>query len=170
MVQQLHDLHLHIMVSMWSKFASNTSFYQQMANNSFLVGDSEWFDASHPAARALFDSYAQAAFLHIGVDGLWLDATEPEGYPHKDQQLYVGEGNHNWNSYSFYVTGAINHRHMFHSSTDTNAHVYGIRASDESLSLTDTFILTRSAYTGQQRHGAVLWSGDIEGTWFALRR
>ena len=102
MVKQLHDLNLHIMVSMWSKFATNTTFYQQMANNSLLIGNSEWFDASNPEARSLFLEYAQRAFLDIGVDALWLDATEPEEYPQKDQQLYVGEGNRNWNSYSFF--------------------------------------------------------------------
>ena len=30
--------------------------------------------------------------------------------------------------------------------------------------------LTRSAYTGQQRYGAILWSGDIEASWDTLRR
>jgi alpha-glucosidase (family GH31 glycosyl hydrolase) len=27
------------------------------------------------------------------------------------------------------------------------------------------FILTRSAYAGQQRNAAVTWSGDVTGTW-----
>ena len=30
--------------------------------------------------------------------------------------------------------------------------------------------LTRSAYTGQQRFGAVLWSGDVSATWDTLKR
>ena len=30
------------------------------------------------------------------------------------------------------------------------------------------FILTRSAYAGQQRNSAVTWSGDIQGTWNVL--
>jgi alpha-D-xyloside xylohydrolase len=32
------------------------------------------------------------------------------------------------------------------------------------------FILTRSAYSGQQRNGAVSWSGDIQGTWAVFQR
>ncbi len=32
------------------------------------------------------------------------------------------------------------------------------------------FILTRSAYSGQQRNGAVTWSGDITGDWATFKR
>ena len=32
------------------------------------------------------------------------------------------------------------------------------------------FILTRSAFAGQQRYGAAMWSGDITSTWTALRQ
>src|SRR5262249_61156806 len=31
------------------------------------------------------------------------------------------------------------------------------------------FILTRSAFAGQQHYGAAVWSGDISSTWTALR-
>jgi alpha-D-xyloside xylohydrolase len=31
-------------------------------------------------------------------------------------------------------------------------------------------ILTRSAFAGQQRYGAVVWSGDITSTWTAMRK
>lgn len=32
------------------------------------------------------------------------------------------------------------------------------------------FSLTRSAFAGQQRTGAALWTGDTAGTWDMLRR
>jgi alpha-D-xyloside xylohydrolase len=32
------------------------------------------------------------------------------------------------------------------------------------------FLLTRSAFLGQQRNGATVWSGDVYGSWWALRR
>jgi alpha-D-xyloside xylohydrolase len=32
------------------------------------------------------------------------------------------------------------------------------------------FILTRSAFAGQQRYGAAVWSGDITSTWTAMRQ
>ncbi len=32
------------------------------------------------------------------------------------------------------------------------------------------FLLTRSAFMGQQRNGATVWSGDVYSSWWALRR
>ena len=32
------------------------------------------------------------------------------------------------------------------------------------------FLLTRSAFLGQQRDGATVWSGDVYSSWWALRR
>lgn len=32
------------------------------------------------------------------------------------------------------------------------------------------FILTRSAFAGQQRYAAATWSGDIQGSWAVLRK
>jgi alpha-D-xyloside xylohydrolase len=32
------------------------------------------------------------------------------------------------------------------------------------------FLLTRSAFMGQQRNGAAVWSGDVYSSWWALRR
>ncbi len=54
--------------------------------------------------------------LNKGVDGLWMDATEPE-------------------------------------------------LADKRVT-----ILTRSAFTGQQRNGAITWSGDINASYDVLRR
>jgi hypothetical protein len=34
-------------------------------------------------ARALFFNFSSAAHFSIGADALWLDATEPEGFPHE---------------------------------------------------------------------------------------
>ena len=31
------------------------------------------------------------------------------------------------------------------------------------------FLLTRSAFLGQQRNGATVWSGDVYSSWWALR-
>ena len=40
------------------------------------------------------------------------------------------------------------------------------RAVDSSKRI---FILTRSAFAGQQRYGANTWSGDVTSSWTALR-
>ena len=86
------------------------------------------------------------------MDSLWLDATEPEALPNRDAMLYMGSGNLLMNPYSLFVTSAIH---------DGLANDYPERR---------IFSLTRSSYAGQQRTGAVVWSGDIAGAWDSLAK
>ena len=59
----------------------------------------------------------------------------------------LGHGARQLNAYSLMTTEAV---------------YGGQRQSDLSKRV---FILTRSAFAGQQRNGAATWSGDIEATW-----
>jgi alpha-D-xyloside xylohydrolase len=89
MVKQLEDINMHLMVSVWSKFDYKTKaggfgendFWQQMNSSGFVIGGSQYYDPYNPAARELFYSFSKKAMFDIGVDALWLDATEPEGLP-----------------------------------------------------------------------------------------
>ena len=108
-------------------------------------------DAWNPKASTRFFEYSKEAHFDIGVDSLWLDATEPENNPHKDKQIYLGEGNAYWNTFSLEVSKAIHN---------------GLKHYDDRR----VFSLTRSSFAGQQRYGATLWSGDITSSWDSLRR
>jgi len=88
----------------------------------------------------------------IGVDALWLDATEPENFPNENNPMFIGSGNANWNTYSFFVTGAV---------ADNLDRDYPNKR---------VFSLTRSSFAGQQRNRGVVWSGDIYGGWESYRR
>eukprot|EP01063_Lacrimia_lanifica_P028086 TRINITY_DN4040_c0_g1_i1.p1 TRINITY_DN4040_c0_g1~~TRINITY_DN4040_c0_g1_i1.p1 ORF type:complete len:863 (+),score=249.28 TRINITY_DN4040_c0_g1_i1:49-2637(+) len=153
MVQDLHDRNVHFMVSVWSKFDAKTTFYKQMDAKGWLLQD--YYDAWNPAARELFYKFSKDAHFDIGVDALWLDATEPEFYPHKDKRCAAGSANRVFNSFSLETTTAI---------------ADGLRRDFPDAQGARVFSLTRSSYAGQQRTGAALWSGDISGTWEALRR
>ena len=48
--------------------------------------------------------------------------------------------------------------------------VYEGQRSEENGSDKRVFNLTRSAWTGQQKYGAVMWSGDTAASWETLRR
>jgi len=152
MISGLHELGMNFMVSVWSRFDEKTKFYQPMKARGLLIHNTTWFDPWNPRARELFFSYARKNHFDIGADYLWLDATEPEDYPHKDQTVYLGHGNEYWNTYSLQVSKAI---------------YDGLQKCDHRRR---TFSLTRSSFAGQQRYGATLWSGDILGTWDSLRR
>ena len=108
----------------------------------------------------MFYSFSKASHFSIGVESLWLDATEPEGLPNLDRPCSldadgVGSGTRLMNSYSLKTTQAI-----ADGLRRDYAHAQGRRV----------FSLTRSSFAGQQRTGAALWSGDISGSWDSLRR
>jgi len=90
--------------------------------------------------------------FQLGVDGWWLDATEPEGDILKNNQTFMGPGNALRNAYPLYVTRAV------------------FQGQRETAAAKRVVILTRSAFPGQQRNATAVWSGDIAGDWETFRR
>mmetsp|Transcript_70426 Transcript_70426/g.199700 ORF Transcript_70426/g.199700 Transcript_70426/m.199700 type:complete len:884 (-) Transcript_70426:91-2742(-) len=166
MVKDLQQLGMHFMVSVWSKFDGNTDFYAKMDKAGWLLESTaenvsapqlpqRYYDAWNPDAQKLFYSFSKTAHFSIGVDSLWLDATEPENFPNLNAPTYMGSGNAVMNSYSLWTTQAI---------------ADGLRQDYPEAQGARVFSLTRSSFAGQQRTGAALWSGDISGCWDSLRR
>ena len=155
MVAELKAEHVQLMVSVWSKFDEKTSFFKDMTASGFMLNGTQYYDAWNAAARERFYGYSKKAMFDIGVEMLWLDATEPEGFPNKDHMTALGSGNALMNSYSLMTTKAI---------------ADGLRRDFADAQGARVFSLTRSSFAGQQSTGAALWSGDISGAWDSLRR
>jgi alpha-D-xyloside xylohydrolase len=109
-------------------------------------------DFFNPQARTAFWSELNNGIFHQGMDGWWMDASEPEYDALKDKQTFLGSGNSLRNAYPLYVTQAM---------------YEGQRATTDRKRVV---ILTRSAFAGQQRNAAASWSGDISANWITLRR
>jgi len=152
MLDQLHANDLHMMISIWSRFGEDTDVYKQMRAQFFLIPGEPWTDFFNPAAQAAFWSNLKNGIFADGMDSWWMDASEPEFDVLKDKQTFLGSGNSVRNAYPLYVTKAIYEGQR--STTDRKRVV----------------ILTRSAFTGQQRNAAASWSGDISANWITLRR
>lgn len=73
----------------------------------------------------------------------------------QNQIVAAGSANQVFNSYSLLTSFAISE-----GLREVYPHAQGRRV----------FSLTRSSFAGQQRTGAALWSGDISGSWDAMRR
>ena len=73
----------------------------------------------------------------------------------QNQVVAAGSANLLFNSYSLLTSAAISD---------------GLRQSYPQAQGRRVFSLTRSSFAGQQRTGAALWSGDISGSWDAMRR
>ena len=163
-IHKLHDLyHLHLMISVWGKFYPGSPDnpdrnYDLMKERNQLYppepDSSRYYDAFSPAGRSLYWSQLRDQIFSKGVDAWWLDASEPEVDMYAFRKVDTAQGR-----------GALllNAWPLMHT-----AGVY----TGQRTAVPDkrVFILTRSAYAGQQRNAAATWSGDITGDWDTFGR
>jgi alpha-D-xyloside xylohydrolase len=161
MMHELHANHMHLIISVWARFDVGCSnwlqlkdadaLYPQVLNNVYPPGKGQWYDPFNPVGRRIYWDQISKALFSKGIDGWWLDASEPELSGH-------------WGEFQNYMTAdgpgfkVFNAYPLMH----TTAVYQGQRAQ---ISKKRVFILTRSGYAGQQRNAAVTWSGDIQATW-----
>lgn len=153
MIAQLHALHFKYMISVWSD-PQGVVGGALAAMPHGLIPRSQWMDVFNPAVRRLRWKYMDEAFFSIGADGWWQDATEPgdDGNSLSDRQCYLGSGNRVRNAYPLFASEAA---YVGQRSMKSGKRVV---------------ILTRSAYPGEQRYAAAVWSGDIRGDWLTFAR
>jgi hypothetical protein len=121
------------------------------------VAGAHVYDATNPEARDIYWEHLPGKLLAQGWDAFWLDSAEPEEYwPHmgdailSSRQLAIGNGAEFTNVFPLVHTlGVQDHW----------------KAQNPSKRV---FLLTRSAFLGQQRVGATVWSGDVYGTYWGL--
>ena len=175
MVRQLHeDLNTHIMISVWPKFYVGIEHYKEFEKNGWLymrnvekkerdwVGKgylSTFYDAYSEGARKLFWKQINEKLFSKDFDAWWLDATEPDVHSNLSQEEYLlrigptalGTSARYRNSFSL-----MNAKGIYEGQRQTDP--------DKRV-----FILTRSAYAGQQRYAAATWSGDVVTRWYDLK-
>lgn len=166
MVRTLHQWHVHVPVSVWPRFDPDTANARELDSagglfpptykNVYPNGFGRWYDAWNPKAREIYWDQIRRGYGTLGFDTWWLDASEAElgGKWGEMRELgtAVGSGAEVYNSYPLLHTTAV-HDGMRRDLPDKRV-----------------MILTRSAYSGQQRNGALTWSGDTQGTWDSFRK
>jgi alpha-D-xyloside xylohydrolase len=152
MMEQFHAMDEHVPISVWSRFGEDSDVYKRMSAKSLLVPGTPWTDFFNPEAQTAFWAELNKGIFALGMDGWWMDASEPEFDILKGRQTFLGSGESVRNAYPLYVTKAI---------------YEGQRATTDRKRVV---IFTRSAYTGQQRNAAISWSGDISGNWITFQR
>jgi len=152
MMDQFHALDEHVPISVWSRFGEDSDIYKRMSAKSLLVAGTPWVDFFNPEAQKTFWAELNTGLFDYGLDGWWMDASEPEFDILKGRQTFLGSGESVRNAYPLFVTKAIYEGQR--STTDRKRVV----------------IFTRSAYTGQQRYAAISWSGDISANWITFQR
>ncbi len=166
MIETIHGMNSHIMISIWPNFATTSEVYRDMKSKGFLItSDNDesrgLYDAYNPKARELYWDWLNKNMFSIGMDAWWMDATEPEvkGETLEERiKIFEDLGKNHLGSMA---------RYMLPFSLMSTKGVYeNQRATTDKKRVC---ILTRSAFAGQQRYGAVSWSGDIHAQWYVLR-
>jgi alpha-D-xyloside xylohydrolase len=158
-LKQLHDEHMHAMISVWAVMDPQSKNYQQLKAEGFTIPGLSVYDASNPKARDAYWDLLVGKLFSQGWDGFWLDSTEPAASNDGpcdavlfDHQLSIGSGARYTNVFPLlHAEGVYQH---WRATTDQKR----------------VFILTRSAFLGQQRDAAAIWSGDVYGTFMTLAR
>jgi alpha-D-xyloside xylohydrolase len=175
MVKKLHDsLHARIMISIWPKFYVGTKHYDEFREKGWLFlhniekGVRDWvgpgyvstfMDPFSAGARDLYWKQVNENLFRRGIDAWWLDSTEPDLQSNvSDSEMLLrmnpnalGTAARYENAYSLMMTKGV-YENQRKTSPDQRV-----------------FILTRSAYAGQQRYASASWSGDVATRWYDLR-
>ncbi len=169
MIDQLHAENFHLMISVWPFFEPGSAVYDEMEKRGWFVDKFKFakppyhtngmavYDATNPEARKYYWQLMDKALFNIGVDAWWLDTTEPETEGQEENillghKLAAGSGDRYVNIYPLMTTGAV---------------YDGQRSASDKKRV---FILSRSAFAGDQRYGVTAWSGDINSDFFSFRR
>ncbi len=166
MVDSLHALHVHTIVSVWPRFDLGTQnlaeldkaggLFAGVFRNVYPPGEGRWYDPFNPRAREVYWRQLRDNLATLGFDGYWLDASEAElgGRWGEMRQVTTaaGPGAEVYNAYPLLHTTAV------------------YEGQRRDVPAKRPFILTRSAFAGEQRNAAVVWSGDIQARWDVLRR
>lgn len=157
-LKTLHDEHVHAMISVWGQMNQGSQNFQQIVAHGFEIPGTQVYDPSNAAGRDFYWQNLPGKLFAQGWDAFWLDSAEPEeAWPHagdailRYKQLSIGNGLEYTNMFAF-------------------QHNLGIQEHwKQSNSEKRVLLLTRSAFLGQQRVGAMVWSGDVYSSWWALR-
>lgn len=176
MIRKVHEMNARMVISIWSSFGPMTKQYKIMEPQGMLLemgtwpqsGSSLWpprmdypsgvkpYDPFNPKAREIYWAHLNKGLFSLGIDGWWMDSTEPDHLDAKDEDMnlhtYLGSLRKVRNAYPLMTVGGVYDNQR---ATTTDKRV---------------FILTRSAFAGQQRYGANTWTGDVQATWGDLAR
>lgn len=154
MTRELHGMDMRLMLSVWSRIGRDSKLGKEAAAKDFYISGTEWIDFFKPEAAGFYWENFRSRLLPVGIDAWWQDATEPENDDLDGRQ--VGPER---------IPGAF-YRNVYPLKVIETVYEGLRRDAPDRLPV----ILTRSAYPGIQRYGAVTWSGDVGNDWGTLRR
>lgn len=179
MINDVHKKHAHFMISIWASFGPKTKAYRQLNEKGLLFDFETWPQSGltfwpprmdYPSGVRVYDAFSKEArdiywqnlktLLDKGTDAWWMDSTDPDFFnPTEADYDHKAGKNGTWRSL----------RNAFPLETVKGVYL-NQRAVKSQLPEKRVFIMTRSAFAGQQHYGSGLWSGDVASSWDMLRK
>jgi alpha-D-xyloside xylohydrolase len=166
MVEELKQMGIELMVSIWPQIDLRSENYEEMKEQGLLVqvesgvhicmefgGYSSFFDATNPRARAYVWNKCKQNYYDYGIKLFWLDEAEPE-YRHYD-----------FEHYRYYEGSNLQIGNLYPQKFSKSFYDGMAREGQENI-----VNLVRCAWAGSQRYGALVWSGDIHSNFEDFRK
>lgn len=176
MVDRVHKQNAHIMISIWASFGPQTKQYKALNEKGLLYNFETWpqsgishvwpprmdypsgvrvYDAFSPVARQIYWDHLKTLFDY-GIDAWWMDSTDPDFFNARESDYEHMTAMGSWRGV----------RNAFPLMTVKGVYDKQRKTAEDKR----VFIMTRSAYAGQQHYGSGLWTGDVASTWDMLRK
>ena len=165
MIDELHSMGIRVIVSVWPSVDRRSENFGPMTERGLLIrtergaaqtydyqGDCVEIDPFNPEARQYIWEVCKKNYYDLGIDGFWLDNSEPD------------YGVYDFDNYRYYSGPAL-------SCSNLYPQLYS-RAFFEPMAAdkgTDAVNLLRCGWAGSQKYGNVIWSGDVPSTFESFR-
>ncbi len=165
MVQELKEMGIELMVSIWPTVDKTCENYEEMLEKGYLIrtergvrvgldfqGATIHYDATNPEARAYLWDKAKGNYYDLGIRVFWLDEAEPEytAYDFDNYRYHRGTNLQIGNIYP------VEYARTFYEGMEREGQ-------------TNIVNLLRCAWAGSQIYGALVWSGDIASSFESMR-
>ncbi len=165
MCRELKEMGIQPVVSVWPTINPKSENWEEMNERNLLVrtengqygtfdfyGQQTFIDVTHPETGPFVWDKIKKNYYDMGFTNFWLDEAEPEVHPqqYSNLKLYAGNGAQTAMLYPYY------YNKLFYD---------GLKKEGEE----EIILLTRAAYPGIQKFGALVWNGDIPSKFEALR-
>jgi alpha-D-xyloside xylohydrolase len=165
MIRELKEMGIELMVSVWPTVDKTCENYPEMLRKGYLtrtergirttmdfLGDTVFYDATNPGARDYVWNIAKKNYYDKGVRAFWLDVAEPE------YTIY------DFDNYRYHLGSNVQIGNIY-PAMYAKTFYDGMKEEGQE----NVINLLRCAWAGSQRYGALVWSGDIDSSFEALR-
>jgi alpha-D-xyloside xylohydrolase len=165
MLRELKALGIELMVSIWPTIDVRSENRREMEEKGLLIGvdrglainmnwmgETTFYDATNPEARAFVWQKAKANYFDRGIRTFWLDEAEPEF------------GIYDFDNYRYHAGPVMQVGNIYPA-----LHAKGFYDGLTQAGVENPLNLVRAAWAGSQRYAALVWSGDIYSNFRALR-